>query len=195
MACLILSGVFLYKTTNLLIIRKQIFDELENDVNKDALTGLRNVRFLESNINKLFNIKHKKELNIAFIDIDDFKHFNTLYGHKFGDVVLTTLGNIITDNISKYKETYGIRVGGDEFVIISRSINYEAFCNMLENIRNEVEKTKLDYEDEKVGICISIGAASKGVDKSDTFLNVYNLADNRNNIAKKKGKNMIVSHD
>lgn len=194
-ACLVLSGIFLYKTTNLLIIRKQILDELTSDVNKDALTGLNNVRFLETNINKLFNIKHKKSLHIAFIDIDDFKHFNTLYGHKFGDEVLITLGKIIKNSISKFKDTYGIRVGGDEFVIISRSINYEEFCSLLEEIRNKVETTKLEFENKIVGICISIGAASRDIDSGDTFLKIYNLADNRNNEAKKKGKNTIVYKD
>jgi diguanylate cyclase (GGDEF)-like protein len=193
-ACLFLSGLFLYKTTILLKKREDIIDGLESDTFHDPLTGLNNTRFLESNINKKFNIDLDGPLNIAFIDIDDFKNFNTLYGHKFGDKVLISTCNIIKKHIDAIQNTYGIRVGGDEFVIISKSIDDDVFIEVLENIRNDIENTKLEYNDEYVGICVSIGASSKNFDNKNSFLELYNLADDRTYDAKNIGKNVIVSY-
>lgn len=54
-----------------------------------------------------------RQLYICFVDIDDFKNFNTNYGHSFGDRVIRFFGEVLKEAI----EPYGCvgRVGGDEF--------------------------------------------------------------------------------
>ena len=53
-------------------------------------------------------------MSVLFVDIDDFKAFNTQYGHHIGDQVLLFTASLLE------RETCGTvgRVGGDEFLVI-----------------------------------------------------------------------------
>lgn len=188
-ALIVLSGVFLSKTCDLIKKRDIILDRLSDDVNKDALTGIYNKKYIEKRIKNLFNAK--KNNSIAFIDIDDFKKFNTLYGHNFGDEVLLTLCEVVNDNIKDYENTYFIRVGGDEFMIFSQDFNKEEFISILQDTVKDVSTTKIPFGKKKVGIEISVGVASSIEDKCAKYTDLYNLADKRNGIAKKNGKNYV----
>ena len=143
----------------------------------------------------MFDYDRNDTLCIAFIDIDDFKHFNTNYGHSFGDLVLKRLANVLSHNTSNVRHTYAIRNGGDEFLIISRTTSDEQFKQLLEQIKYEVENTKLLHQKEPVGVTISIGMATKNIDGvfCNNFRDLYNVADSRNQSAKDVGKNAIVS--
>lgn len=190
LALIILSGVFLSKTCVLIKKRDDILDILSDDVCRDALTGIYNKKFIESSVKDMFNIKDKYK-SIAFIDVDDFKKFNTLYGHNFGDEVLITLCDVISSNIVEYDNTYFIRVGGDEFMIFSLDFNKEDFTEILDKIVKDVSKTKVPFGKKKVGVKISVGLACTEKDKCNKFMDLYNLADKRNGKAKKNGKNYV----
>lgn len=191
-ALIILSGVFLTKACILIKKRDDILDILSDDIYKDALTGIYNKKYLESTIYNLYN--EDKYKSIAFIDIDDFKKFNTLYGHTFGDEVLITLCEVINNNLTEYSNTYFIRVGGDEFIIFSLDFNKEEFKELLQKIVKEVSSTKIPFGKKKVGIKISVGMACTDIDKCKKFMDLYNLADKRNGKAKKNGKNYVESN-
>lgn len=189
MALVILSGAFLSKTCNLIKKREDILDVLSDDICKDALTGIYNKKFIETTINEIYDTdKHK---SLAFIDVDDFKKFNTLYGHNFGDEVLITICEIINDNLIEYNNTYFIRVGGDEFIIFSLDFNKEEFTKLLNKILFEVSNTKIPFGKKKLGVKITAGVACTDTDKCSKFIELYNLADKRNGFAKKNGKNYV----
>ena len=191
-AAIILSLVFLSKAVNLIKKRDEILDYLSDDVNKDALTGVYNKKFIESKINKIY--KSNNDKSIAFIDVDDFKNFNTKYGHDFGDKVLIQICEVINDSISGFEDTYLIRVGGDEFIIFSLNFNKKEFKKILNKIVKKVSNTKIPYRKNQVGIKISVGLACTDEDKCSKFMDLYNLADKRNMNAKNKGKNCVESN-
>lgn len=190
-ALIILSGVFLSKACTLIKMRDDILDILSDDVCKDALTGIYNKKFIETKMKDIY--KNGKYKSIAFIDIDDFKRFNTLYWHNFGDEVLITLCDVINNSIKDYENTYFIRVGGDEFIIFSLDFNKEGFTSLLSEIVKSVSDTKVPFGKKKVGIKISVGVACTDKDKCNKFIDLYNLADKRNRKAKRNGKNYVES--
>lgn len=192
MALVILSGVFLSKACSLIKKRDDILDILSDDICKDALTGIYNKKFIETTIHSIYNTNKFK--SIAFIDVDDFKKFNTLYGHNFGDEVLITLCEVITSNLNEYNNTYFIRVGGDEFIIFSLDFNKEEFTQLLNKIVEDVASTKIPFGKKKVGVKITVGVACTDTDKCNKFMELYNLADKRNRIAKKNGKNYVENN-
>jgi len=192
MALVILSGVFLAKTCNLIKKRDDILDVLSDDICKDALTGVYNKKFIETTISNIYNTNKYK--SVAFIDIDDFKKFNTLYGHNFGDEVLITLCEVINSILTEYNNTYFIRVGGDEFIIFSLDYNKEEFTKLLNKILTEVSNTKIPFGKKKVGVKVTAGVACTDTDKCNKFMELYNLADKRNRIAKKNGKNYVENN-
>ena len=54
----------------------------------------------------------KVRISVGFLDIDDFKDYNTNYGHQEGDNVIKFVANTLKEN---FKGEVG-RNGGDEFV-------------------------------------------------------------------------------
>jgi len=83
----------------------------------DTLTKLYNRGAFEeqaqSEIEKADNLNTK--LGFMFVDIDDFRDFNSFYGHAFGDRVIRFVASTITD-ITRDIGFAG-RSGGDEFLI------------------------------------------------------------------------------
>ncbi len=80
----ILAAMIVTKLTARL---KESYEEVENLSYYDRLTGLLNrfifMEFFEKEIEKVK--RSGDNLYLIFLDIDNFKSFNDLYGHKFGD--------------------------------------------------------------------------------------------------------------
>ncbi len=194
-ACIILTGLFVVQSCDLLIKRNNIIFELRDDAFNDSLTGLKNKRFLEEYKGDLFKFTHLKtsSVSVAFIDIDDFKQFNTNYGHTFGDEVLKSVAVTMMALTTDLPNTYALRNGGDEFLIISASMLPGEFIKLSKNLCDKIRSMTLDYQGKDVGVTISIGVATKNdYYKCPDFDALYELADARNEQAKNEGKNRVI---
>src|SRR5690606_37803124 len=82
---------------------------------RDALTGLRNRRYLDERLDELLG-RSAGPIAVIFIDLDDFKLVNDTHGHDVGDAVLAAVG----ERLSGSARTSDIvaRLGGDEFVMV-----------------------------------------------------------------------------
>jgi diguanylate cyclase (GGDEF)-like protein len=93
----------------------------ERDARTDVLTGLRNRRALEFDLDLLERLPANKapEGVVAVLDIDDLKSVNDARGHAAGDVYLRD----VADELRAYfRGTDGLyRIGGDEFALVVRS--------------------------------------------------------------------------
>jgi len=107
----------------------------------DTLTQLPN-RFLA--LDRLSQMLNEAERNnektaVLFLDLDDFKKVNDSLGHEVGDKLLIESA-IRLKNIVRKDDTVG-RLGGDEFIIILRSLTYDHNAlfvaeNLLRSFRN-----------------------------------------------------------
>jgi hypothetical protein len=79
---------------------------MKEDVRKDFLTGLNNVRQYDALLNySVKNAKDKVEkLSMLYMDIDYFKRVNDTYGHTEGDNVLVELSRILKNTCSATTE-------------------------------------------------------------------------------------------
>ncbi len=92
--------------------------ELSHLAERDSLTGVLNRRsFLDHVQAALDEADGGKASAVFFIDIDDFKRINDVYGHRVGDRLLCAMANRLTQNTSADHGRVG-RVGGDEFAIL-----------------------------------------------------------------------------
>lgn len=190
-ACLVLSYYFLRKA--LILIRENIqkMFYLSDDILVDELSGAYNRKFIKLRlIPKLQNNKNKT--NIAFIDIDNFKQFNTNYGHDIGDIAINTMSSTILNYIKNKKNTYLIRNGGDEFVLISIDNDYDGFVELCETIREKISTNEIDYENQKIKINISIGTKNGCINNINDFDDLLQLADSQLYKAKNAGKNRVL---
>jgi diguanylate cyclase (GGDEF)-like protein len=92
----------------------------------DELTGLANrVALFEDGRRELARCRRMgRPLTAVFIDLDEFKQVNDLYGHSEGDKVLRTAAGCIRLNTRETDLT--ARIGGDEFVVLAPEMDYES---------------------------------------------------------------------
>jgi len=88
---------------------------------RDNLTGLYNDRYFYDRLTREISVavRDGTDLSLIFFDLDRFKEVNDTHGHLAGSRVLTEVGILLTELLSK-GENDGIaaRYGGDEFVVI-----------------------------------------------------------------------------
>ena len=116
-----------------------------------------------------------------------------MYGHTVGDLVLKNIAMTFMKNIADIPHTYAIRNGGDEFLIISRTLKASTFESLIDKCRTDISETQYPFLHMDARVTISVGISSKEVDSSmRSFQELYDAADMRNHIAKTSGKNLIV---
>jgi diguanylate cyclase (GGDEF)-like protein len=81
----------------------------------DYLTGAWTREKFYSYLNNRIKQKKSKNFSIVFIDLNDFKQINDIFGHNEGDKALINLVLIIKAILKK--EDFITRYGGDEFVL------------------------------------------------------------------------------
>lgn len=111
---------------------EEIRQNLEELADSDALTGINNKRSFESLLDKELEnvINRKSRIAIGFLDIDDFRNFNTMYGHRVGDQVI----RFVASTLEKLIDGEVGRMGGDEFVFF---ISNESTIDVISDVLNE----------------------------------------------------------
>lgn len=86
----------------------------------DSLTGVKNKRAIEKYIQKMVQEASESgnRIAIGFVDIDDFKDYNTLYGHMEGDRVIQFVASVLKMNCGGEVG----RNGGDEFLFFVNQV-------------------------------------------------------------------------
>nr|WP_194717266.1 diguanylate cyclase [Vibrio sp. S9_S30] len=162
---------------------KDATDELYHIANQDALTGLWNRRYLfgENCLEPCL------KRNIAMIDIDFFKKVNDTYGHDGGDRALINVAQIIS---IYFKNDVAVRFGGEEFCI-QHSGDYQEFKTRLENMRQRIEKTPVQYKERQIHLTVSIGVSSSR--EGQNLEEIIRDADDLLYQAKEEGRNRLVA--
>ncbi len=120
------------------------------DALKDYLTGLSNRRGLYDFYSKL---NKSKLLHAIFIDVDNFKRVNDIYGHSSGDELLIKISCMLKENT----DGFVCRMGGDEFVVLlDGDMTKKQVCDLADRYRKQLRE--LDFRsDIRSLVTFSIG--------------------------------------
>ncbi|MFK5984330.1 MAG: GGDEF domain-containing protein [Pseudomonadota bacterium] len=160
------------------------------DAQTDPLTGALNRIGLEKGFSREMDLarRNKDDLSILVLDIDHFKNINDTYGHAFGDTILKEISQHIS-NCIRTTDVFS-RFGGEEFVVLLNNTNRSGALLLAERIRQQIEKSFVLNNDEKVFYTSSIGVATlNNNDNRDSF---FNRADKALYEAKENGRNRVV---
>lgn len=80
----------------------------------DMLTDLPNRAYLLQTLESTIGLKQVGAL--LFLDIDNFKYVNDNFGHRAGDQLISGVGGVLREVMTKYDGQL-FRIGGDEFAI------------------------------------------------------------------------------
>lgn len=151
----------------------------------DDLTGLLNRKSTEFIIEKKLEQDSQQLYAFLILDIDNFKKANDLYGHDFGDHVLSDFGKLLKDNFRDI-DVIG-RIGGDEFVAFL-TIPYLDFVDKKISKIIKVLSHLYVYNQKELKITTSIGVSLAPQD-GQNFETLYKKADQALYETKKNGKN------
>jgi diguanylate cyclase (GGDEF)-like protein len=167
---------------------RERYNELLEASTRDHLTGTLHRRQYDQNAPLILakNLEKKRPLSLLVIDIDHFKQVNDRHGHLAGDKVLTTIAQLLTDNLRSDDHLY--RFGGEEFVLLCEKMPAEAATSMANRLRKTVERFSAIYLPEKV--TVSIGVSSAPEDGRD-MEELFRKADLRLYEAKSMGRNQV----
>jgi len=137
--------------------------------NTDELTKCFNRHAYEKDIND-------RELNAEWIyismDLNGLKHVNDSYGHAAGDELICAAADCMKNSFSEYGKVY--RIGGDEFVVITKNIG--RFEEVLKNFERSVEEWHGKYID---SMTVSYGYVFSSEKKWSSMYDIAKAADKR----------------
>lgn len=156
----------------------------------DYLTGLYNRKGMYEVWKNL--ISKEEYVQVLFVDLDNFKTVNDVYGHKAGDMTLIRVAEIL--KMTTPDSGIAIRLGGDEFVVMipgeKQQVEVKELADrMMFLIRNE--KTKEKYF-EIISVSMGIVWNAKVADDIDQLLSYSDAA---MYFAKESGKNQYIFFD
>ena len=131
--------------------------KLVYQANTDMLTLLPNRSRQLENIQDQITNKPDSTFVVAFIDIDYFKVINDNYGHDVGDMILNRFAAEINSHLNE--EDILSRFGGDEFVLLLRSIKSEKQAEQFIKKLSSSLDTSFQIDETEIFISASIGAS------------------------------------
>ncbi|MDZ8068010.1 MAG: diguanylate cyclase [Nostoc sp. DedQUE08] len=178
------------RTLGIALNNLSIKQRLTHENLRDGMTQLFNQSYMESITEQRLAEAERlgQPLSIIFLDIDNFKSYNSRYGHVTANIVLQGLAQLLLKSIRSFD--IACRWGGEEFVIVMPNMTLETLRKRVEQLRLDIEQMQLKDGDrllESITASFGIAVSEPGITVKD-FLNRANQAMLE---AKRTGKNRV----
>lgn len=126
---------------------------------------------------------------LVLTDIDHFKKFNDSYGHDCGDYVLQQISKLMK-KVLREQDTV-CRWGGEEFLLLLPSTDYEGGMQAVEKLREAIESKQFEFAGNTFSVTMTFGVAR--FEKDDHLDSCIKRADEALYTGKNAGRNQVVS--
>lgn len=168
-------------------------EKLKQQALRDPLTRLYNRQFFDETLSREMQrcSRNALPIGVIFFDADRFKQINDSLGHAFGDEVLKRIAEIATQNIRGSDVL--ARYGGEEFVILVGTPSEKGLEKLAERIRSSVESSDILFQQQRVCVTVSVGAALTIPDRAGLSdgTELVRAADQAMYEAKQAGRNRL----
>ena len=195
---------------------REVISSMEQDVARldrlsktDGLTGLANRRSFDDEL--LARVKASMtgagQLCLLMLDVDHFKKFNDIHGHRIGDQALVSVAKVMRENLVELQETAAdgylpARYGGEEFAVILPNTGVRSALGVAELIRKKIESYNFIIRDGNgeiskrgIKITVSVGVAPLDVNGCSDVAKLIEIfvrqADAALYAAKQQGRNRV----
>ncbi len=157
----VITGMARYIATSL--VQTSSLRRQEGLAAHDPLTGLRNVRELNSDLTKAVNAARRgdRDMALMFVDVDRLKRVNSKLGHAAGSEALKRTGKALDEAAAGVGDVF--RFGGDEFVVVQKNASKESARALADHLRSHVAASTagpMRSGGELPKITVSIGVAT-----------------------------------
>jgi diguanylate cyclase (GGDEF)-like protein len=191
----VLSAARLERLVRTNLIEKRTLNEIAE---RDGLTGLFNRRKFDFLVRQLWEQakRDNQRLQLLFVDIDNFKSYNDVYGHQAGDECIRRVARVV-DRAAKRPLDFCARYGGEEFVVVLYGPSATDLCVVAEQIRAHVVKEGIPHSGSSVEpvITVSVGSAAVVPNARRSLSGLIQQADESLYAAKQAGRNLVVHED
>ncbi|CAH0267875.1 PleD family two-component system response regulator [Roseomonas sp. CECT 9278] len=166
------------------LLRESLDRSLELAVT-DALTGLRNRRYVRRHLDGL--LRSGSSVAVLLLDVDRFKPLNDRHGHAAGDVAL----KVVADTLREHLRAVDVvaRYGGEEFMVVMASAGEEEAGAVAERLRAAIADRPIVLPGLVLALTVSIGTAiTRGATSADRLVAAADAALYR---AKEGGRNRV----
>lgn len=150
----------------------------------DGLTKLYNRKEIQSRIGQALDQHPESDFSLVMLDLDNFKMVNDTYGHKQGDMVITTMADLLRNGPSGSSAG---RWGGEEFMLVLPHTKLEEAARTAEQIRKDFAASVFESIPSQT---VSVGVTQ--VRPDDTIDSLCTRVDAALYRAKQTGKNKVV---
>ncbi len=118
---------------------------------RNPLTGLPGNTIIQEEINR--HLEQGTKFALMYIDLDNFKAFNDVYGFARGDRAIYLLSNILQEQVEP--NDFVGHIGGDDFVIIHFGSDPETLCQRIIRVFDQQIRALYDEADLQRGYLVA----------------------------------------
>lgn len=151
------SDDYLVRSVRIRCYRARQLSEL---MNRDSLTGLLKHSLIKQEVEKeLARCRRDGHpSSLVMLDLDHFKRINDTWGHRYGDIVIRTLANLLRNRL---RETDMIgRYGGEEFLVVLPQCPVPAAAELIQGIGESFAELAFSVGESSFQVTLSAGIAA-----------------------------------
>lgn len=139
---------------------KNTLKRIDRNRGASPLTGLQGNLEIQAEI--IPRIEKKLHFAVVYVDLDNFKAYNDVYGFAKGDIAIKMTADILTDGVRDYgnSDDFIGHIGGDDFVFITKPQTAEAICKgVIEQFDRRARElyNEKDLEAGSINTCNRLG--------------------------------------
>ena len=163
--------------------------ELESQANTDALTGLGNLRNLQTELAQMLETQKRygHPFGVLLMDIDGLKRVNDSQGHQAGDRLIMQVAMALQRSIRSVD--VAARLGGDEFCVLAPEQESAGAVQLGERLASAVVEEVSIGADPPVGLSIGVVSCPEHGDDAEALIDA---ADRAMYKAKSAGDNVAL---
>lgn len=138
------SGIFITKNNEYFgfvdlnsLLEISYYRNIQIARDQNPLTKLPGNTQIETYISEVLENEDIKNCHLVYFDFNDFKPFNDSYGFRQGDRAISLFADILKKNFSSNENFFVGHVGGDDFFVGLKDIEYEKAYSIISKVQND----------------------------------------------------------
>jgi len=157
---------------------------VKHSIHASPLTGLPGGKILEDVLKE--RLDSGEPFSFAYVDIDNFKSFNDVYGYRKGDKVILQTAYLLFITLKDFgnSDDFIGHIGGDDFAFITTPDKYRKICQSFIEFFDDITPFHYSSDDRKQGYVVARDRARKV--KKSPLMSVSIAVFNKDNSSKVK---------